>query len=80
MNLINEQAVQLEIKQAVEEHLKRDQVPVNIVSIEKFAEITGQSKGAVTTQVDRGLLPIHKVGSKRFINLLKLNEELREGF
>ncbi|QUM81694.1 hypothetical protein HWV01_16090 [Moritella sp. 5] len=51
-----------------------------IVSIPKFAKITGQTECAVAAQMDRGALPFiqHQPRATRFVNMLKLTQICEE--
>jgi hypothetical protein len=48
------------------------QIPLAVVSKQRFAELTGLSLGVVEGHLDRGFLPSLKIGKHRMVNLAKL--------
>ncbi|WP_422411877.1 MULTISPECIES: helix-turn-helix domain-containing protein [unclassified Endozoicomonas] len=48
-------------------------------TIEDFAKSIGVSVRTVDSWVDRGLLPTHKVGKRRLINLYQIRKNLAAG-
>jgi len=48
------------------------QIPLAVVTKQRFSELTGQDIGVIDAQVDRGLLPSVKVGKHRMVNLARL--------
>jgi hypothetical protein len=48
------------------------QIPLAVVTKQRFAELTGQDIGVVDAQVDRGYLPSIKIGKHRMVNLARL--------
>ncbi len=57
------------------------QIPLALITRQRFSELSGQDIGIVDAQVDRGLLPSVKVGKHRMVNLARLwvdalNQEL----
>jgi hypothetical protein len=51
-----------------------------ILTAEKFAEAVGLPIGVVEAQMDRRLLPIAKIGKRRFVNIEILRQSCLEGF
>ena len=51
-----------------------------ILTAEKFAEAVGLPIGVVEAQMDRRLLPVAKIGKRRFVNLEALRLSCLEGF
>ena len=50
------------------------------LTAEKFAEAVGLPIGVVEAQMDRRLLPVAKIGKRRFVNLEILRLSCLEGF
>jgi hypothetical protein len=54
---------------------------VSILTAEKFAELVGLPVGVVDAQLDRRILPVIKIGKRRFVNLEALRQRaISEGF
>ena len=57
------------------------QSQVSILTAEKFAELVGLPVGVVDAQLDRRILPVIKIGKRRFVNLEALRQRaISEGF
>jgi hypothetical protein len=57
------------------------QSQVSILTAEKFAELVGLPVGVVDAQLDRRILPVIKLGKRRFVNLEALRQRaISEGF
>ena len=58
-----------------------DQAHVSILTAERFAELVGLPVGVVEAQLDRRILPVLKIGKRRFVNLEALRQRaISEGF
>jgi hypothetical protein len=58
-----------------------NQSQVSILTAEKFAELVGLPVGVVDAQLDRRILPVIKIGKRRFVNLEALRQRaISEGF
>lgn len=55
-------------------------ISIPIITAERFAEITGTPLGVIEAQLDRRILPVLRIGKRRFINLEVLRQmALSEG-
>jgi hypothetical protein len=58
-----------------------DQAQVSILTAERFADLVGLPVGVVEAQLDRRILPVIKIGKRRFVNLEALRQRaISEGF
>lgn len=51
------------------------QVPVPVITRERFAQLTGLEEGVIRGMIDKGYLPTVKIGRYRLINLTQLTRE-----
>lgn len=58
-----------------------EHVYASILTAEKFAALVGLPTGVVEAQLDRRILPVIKIGKRRFVNLEALRQRaISEGF
>lgn len=50
---------------------------VSLMTIDKYADITGLSRRVVESQIFRGHLPTVKIGRRRMINVVELQSRLQ---
>jgi len=49
---------------------------IPLMSIDRFSELVGVSKGVLRGNIDKGYIPTKTVGRRRMVNLSKLNHDL----
>lgn len=52
------------------------QAQVSILTAERFADLVGLPVGVVEAQLDRRILPVFKIGKRRFVNLEALRQRV----